>query len=126
MSTAAWNSAATRSASVTSVRTNRPPTSSAAALPAASSRSASTTCAPSAANRRAVAIPIPPVPPVMTATRPARRSVISLLFITRLCCVDGDGYKAMKMFLVSVKAASASGPSSRPRPDCLKPPKGVE
>jgi hypothetical protein len=32
----------------------------------------------------------------------------------------------MKTFLVSVKASSASGPSSRPRPDCLKPPNGVE
>src|ERR1700728_1973138 len=29
-------------------------------------------------------------------------------------------------FLVSVKASSASGPSSRPRPDCLNPPNGVE
>jgi len=33
---------------------------------------------------------------------------------------------AMKTFLVSVKASSASGPSSRPRPDCLNPPNGVE
>jgi hypothetical protein len=33
---------------------------------------------------------------------------------------------AMKTFLVSVKASRASGPSSRPRPDCLKPPNGVE
>ncbi len=32
----------------------------------------------------------------------------------------------MKTFLVSVKAVRASGPSSRPRPDCLKPPKGVQ
>ncbi len=31
----------------------------------------------------------------------------------------------MKTFLVWVKASRASGPSSRPRPDCLKPPKGV-
>ena len=32
----------------------------------------------------------------------------------------------MKTFLVSVKAVRASGPSSRPSPDCLKPPKGVQ
>src|SRR5580692_313901 len=32
----------------------------------------------------------------------------------------------MKTFLVSVKESSASGPSSRPRPDCLKPPNGVQ
>ena len=32
----------------------------------------------------------------------------------------------MKTFLSSVKGSSASGPSSRPMPDCLKPPKGVE
>ena len=32
----------------------------------------------------------------------------------------------MKTFLVSVKASSASGPSSQPRPDCLNPPNGVE
>src|SRR5271170_3256077 len=32
----------------------------------------------------------------------------------------------MKTFLVSVNASGASGPSSRPRPDCLKPPNGVQ
>src|SRR5215471_7114042 len=32
----------------------------------------------------------------------------------------------MKTFLTSVKASTASGPSSRPRPDCLKPPNGVQ
>src|SRR6185437_10400062 len=32
----------------------------------------------------------------------------------------------IKTFLVSVKASGASGPSSRPRPDCLKPPNGVQ
>ena len=32
----------------------------------------------------------------------------------------------MKTFLTSVNESSASGPSSRPRPDCLKPPNGVE
>ena len=33
---------------------------------------------------------------------------------------------AMKTFLTSVNASSASGPSSRPRPDCLNPPNGVQ
>src|SRR3954470_21446546 len=32
----------------------------------------------------------------------------------------------MKTFLTSVNDASASGPSSRPRPDCFMPPNGVE
>ena len=32
----------------------------------------------------------------------------------------------MKTFLMSVKDASASGPSSRPSPDCLNPPNGVQ
>jgi hypothetical protein len=32
----------------------------------------------------------------------------------------------MKTFLVSVKACGASGPSSRPSPDCLNPPNGVQ
>src|SRR5882757_10326034 len=32
----------------------------------------------------------------------------------------------MNTFFVSVNAASASGPSSRPRPDCLNPPNGVQ
>src|SRR6201997_1728500 len=31
----------------------------------------------------------------------------------------------MNTFLVSVKCKGASGPSSRPSPDCLKPPNGV-
>ena len=33
---------------------------------------------------------------------------------------------AMKTFLSSVNASRASGPSSRPRPERLKPPKGVQ
>jgi phosphoribosyl-AMP cyclohydrolase len=37
-----------------------------------------------------------------------------------------DSSVAMKTFLTSVKASSASGPSSRPRPDCLNPPNGVQ
>src|SRR5487761_1084917 len=32
----------------------------------------------------------------------------------------------MNTFLTSVNASSASGPSSRPRPDCLNPPNGVQ
>src|SRR3954471_12387939 len=32
----------------------------------------------------------------------------------------------MKTFLTSVTEASASGPSSRPRPDCFMPPNGVQ
>ena len=32
----------------------------------------------------------------------------------------------MNTFLVSVNASGASGPSSRPRPDCLNPPNGVQ
>src|SRR5438270_13132093 len=32
----------------------------------------------------------------------------------------------MKTFFTSVNAASASGPSSRPRPDCFVPPNGVQ
>src|SRR3954453_2324743 len=63
----AWTS----SAFVTSARTNRPPTSSACAWPPASSRSATTTCAPSPANRRAPARPMPLAAPVMTATLPS-------------------------------------------------------
>ena len=41
-------------------------------------------------------------------------------------CVHAHPSVARKTFLTSVKAPSASGPSSRPRPDCLKPPNGVE
>ena len=32
----------------------------------------------------------------------------------------------MKTFLTSLNASSASGPSSRPIPDCFTPPKGVQ
>src|SRR3954447_3679030 len=63
--------ARTSSALVTSARTNSPPISSACAVPPASSRSATTTCAPSAANRRALARPIPLAAPVMTVTFPS-------------------------------------------------------
>ena len=78
--------------------------------------STQTTRAPSAANRRAVASPMPLPAPVTTATRSMQPSLHDLTSVSVL----------MKTFLVSVKACSASGPSSRPRPDCLKPPNGVQ
>ena len=43
--------------------------------------------------------------------------------------VDGRGDQepvAMKTFFSSVNASRASGPSSRPMPERLKPPKGVQ
>src|SRR3954454_7483754 len=69
--TAAAYMPCTSSAEVTSARTNSPSISSASALPPSSSRSATTTCAPSAANRRALARPMPLAAPVMTATLPS-------------------------------------------------------
>ncbi len=68
-------SRATSSSAVTSAWTNRPPTSSAAALPVSPSRSTTTTLAPSAASRRAVASPMPLAAPVTTATRSSRRCI---------------------------------------------------
>ncbi len=53
------NSACTCSSLATSTAKKWPPTSAAAALPAASSMSTATTLAPSAANRRTVASPMP-------------------------------------------------------------------
>ncbi len=38
----------------------------------------------------------------------------------------GHSFVEMKTFLVSVNANGASGPSSRPRPEDLKPPNGVQ
>ena len=42
--------------------------------------------------------------------------------------LHGSAYSCveMKTFLVSLNASGASGPSSRPRPDCLNPPNGVQ
>src|SRR3954468_17223546 len=68
------NSARTDSSSLTSQATNSPPTSSATALPASSEMSTAMTLAPSAANRRAVASPMPLPAPVITATRSCKRS----------------------------------------------------
>src|SRR3979409_2302951 len=112
-STAVWNSAWTWASSETSVCTNRPLTSSAAALPDSAETSAITTFAPSLASLRADASPIPLPPPVITATRPSKR------------CITYSSVE-IKTFLVSVKASTASGPSSRPRPDCLNPPNGAQ
>ena len=63
--------AATSASDVTSACTNRPPVSAAAFSPAASSMSTATTCAPSVANRRAAASPIPLPAPVMTTVLPS-------------------------------------------------------
>ena len=75
-----------------------------------------TTFAPSSTNRRAVASPMPEQPPVTTAVLPSRRPVM---------VVSWPSFE-MKTFLTSVNEFGASGPSSRPRPDCLKPPNGVQ
>src|SRR5215469_386532 len=77
--------AATSFSAVTSAWMNRPPTSSAAALPVSLSRSTTATLAPSAASRRAVASPMPLPAPVTTATRSSRRCVCAV--ISRLPCV---------------------------------------
>src|SRR5580693_607762 len=66
---------ATSSATVTSAWTNTPPASSAALSPAVTSTSTATTFAPSSANRRAVASPIPLPAPVTTAVRPSSLSI---------------------------------------------------
>ena len=62
----------------------------------------------------AVALPMPLPPPVMTTTRSVYLSTM------------GQPSVEMNTFLTSVNAWSASGPSSRPRPDFLKPPNGVQ
>src|SRR5919107_5031751 len=56
-----------------------PSTSKAASCPGSSARSAMQTRAPSSAKRRAVSRPMPPAPPVTTATFPSRRPGISVL-----------------------------------------------
>src|SRR5436189_6243640 len=65
--------------------------------------------------RLTAARPIPDAPPVTTATLSFSRWVKSIQFSPI----------AKKTFLVSVNDRGASGPSSRPSPDCLNPPKGV-
>src|SRR5215210_9324179 len=56
-----------------------PSTSEAVSCPGSSARSAMQTRAPSSAKRRAVSRPMPPAPPVTTATFPSRRPGISVL-----------------------------------------------
>src|SRR5439155_12701396 len=72
-------SARTCASSATSQAANSPPTSPAADSPASALTSTTTTVAPSAANRRTVASPMPLPPPVTTATRSRNRSVNSIL-----------------------------------------------
>lgn len=107
-------SASTWSGSVTSTDTKVPPASFAAALPASASMSPQTTFAPSDASLRAVARPMPLPAPVMTAVRPVRRRQM----FPESVVMSVQASVPMKTFLVSVKAARASGPSSRPSPDC--------
>src|SRR5215210_4310448 len=56
-----------------------PSTSEAVSFPSSSARSATHTRAPSSAKRWAVSRPMPPAPPVTTATFPSRRLGISVL-----------------------------------------------
>src|SRR5215208_3781777 len=56
-----------------------PSTSEAVSFPGSSARSATHTRAPSSAKRRTVSRPMPPAPPVTTATFPSRRPGISVL-----------------------------------------------
>src|SRR5918995_2029742 len=56
-----------------------PSISEAASCPGSSARSTTQTLASSSAKRRAVSRPMPPAPPVMTATFPLRRPGISVL-----------------------------------------------
>ena len=70
VATARSTAACTDASSVTSVRANWPPISSAICLPRFSFRSAMTTVAPAAASTRAVASPRPLAPPEMTAEVP--------------------------------------------------------
>ena len=102
--------------SVTSASTNKPPSSSASAFPASASRSTTTTVAPSDASRRGGG----PADAAGAAGDRRRRGLRSapqpLLSVSRC---DED-------VLELGEESSASGPSSRPSPDCLNPPNGVE
>jgi hypothetical protein len=75
-----------------------------------------TTCAPSDASLRLVARPMPLPAPVTTAVRPTSLRQTGFVGVSVMV---GQASVLMKTFLVSVKAASAPGPSSRPSPDCL-------
>jgi hypothetical protein len=80
------NPASTSASEVTSTRQNRPPISSATALPGSALRSNSATLTPHAASRRAVAAPSPEAPPVTTAVIEAS-SRIAHSFVVR--CILG-------------------------------------
>ena len=74
-SAAASTARFTASASRTSATTARPPTTSATRWAPSSLRSSTVTVAPSAANSRQVASPMPDAPPVTSTRRPAKRGV---------------------------------------------------
>ena len=117
-----------------------PPTSAAVARPASAPTSATTTWAPSAAKRSAMARPIPlraagdhghlALEPGGHPACPSARSPVAPSLRWSLAAVPRPGRHGhsveMNTFFTSVKASGASGPSSRPIPDCLKPPKGVQ
>ena len=113
--------AATSSSAVTSAWMNRPPTSSAAALPGLAVEVDDGDLGPlggqPAGGGQPDAAPGPgdDGDPVQQALH---GSVMPRLL--------SHSSVAMKTFLVSVNASRASGPSSRPSPDCLKPPNGVQ
>ena len=75
-----------------------------------------------------MARPMPLAPPVTTATRPTSRLAYGVVSLMSFLLPVGRGRysELMKTFLTSLNASSASGPSSRPMPDCLAPPKGVQ
>src|SRR5690606_23109418 len=66
-----------------------------------------TTCAPSAANRFAVASPMPEHPPVMTATRPSRRPAM-----------DEIPFPVRRFLYDAVLGCSGSGRACGARPCC--------
>jgi hypothetical protein len=70
-------SACTAAASPTSTASKTPAVAPATSRPRSRSTSATTTRAPSAANARAVAAPMPDAPPVTITTRPAKRPSIA-------------------------------------------------
>src|SRR3954451_4432200 len=90
VSTARSKSIRTSLSDVTSTATNSPPISLAAAAPVASSTSAHTTRAPSDANRRTVASPMPLPAPVTTATLPVSRPDGSGMTSPRPVSAGGD------------------------------------
>ena len=100
----------------------------ATAPPASSSRSTTATEAPSLAKRSHMALPdaagasgddghaADESVGVRESCRSCLRSVLP----------HGRYSELMKTFFTSLNASSASGPSSRPIPDCFTPPKGVQ